>query len=51
MKKLYTSKTFPKRLVEGGISLMLPPLGPPLAISYNNHQKSLAYFSHMAPFH
>ena len=22
---------------------------PPLAISYKNHQKSLAYFSHLAP--
>ena len=51
MKKLYTSKTFPKGLVGGGIPLILPPpLGPPLAISYKNHQKSLAYFSHMAPF-
>ena len=26
------------------------PLGPPLAISYKNHQRSLAYFGHMAPF-
>ena len=26
------------------------PLDPPLAISYRNHQKSLAYFSHLAPF-
>ena len=25
------------------------PLDPPLAISYKNHQKSLAYFSHLAP--
>ena len=25
------------------------PLDPPLAISYRNHQKSLAYFSHLAP--
>ena len=50
MKKLYTSKTFSKRLVGRGIPLILRPLGPPLAISYKNHQKSLAYFSHMAPF-
>ena len=26
----------------------IPPLDPPLAISYRNHQKSLAYFSHLA---
>ena len=25
------------------------PLNAPLAISYRNHQKSLAYFSHLAP--
>ena len=25
------------------------PLYPPLAISYRNYQKSLAYFSHLAP--
>ena len=25
------------------------PLDPPLAISYRNHQKSLAYFSHLKP--
>ena len=25
------------------------PLDSPLAISYRNHQKSLAYFSHLAP--
>ena len=25
------------------------PLGPLLAIIYRNHQKSLAYFSHLAP--
>ena len=25
------------------------PLDPPLVISYRNHQKSLAYFSHLAP--
>ena len=28
---------------------ILYPLYPPLAISYRNHQKSLAYFSHLAP--
>ena len=26
------------------------PLDPPLAISYKNHPKSLAYFSYLAPF-
>ena len=26
-----------------------PPLYPPLATSYKNHQKSMAYFSHLAP--
>ena len=25
------------------------PLDSPLAISYRNHQKNLAYFSHLAP--
>ena len=25
------------------------PMDPPLAISYRNHQKILAYFSHLAP--
>ena len=25
------------------------PLDPPLAISYKNHQNSLAYFNHLAP--
>ena len=25
------------------------PLDSPLAISYKNHQKNLAYFSHVAP--
>ena len=54
MKKLYASRTFSK--TTGGrrhtphlTPLPPPPPGPPLAISYKNHQKSLAYFSHMAP--
>ena len=49
MEKLYTSKTFLK--MAGG-KLHIPHstlLDPPLAISYRNHQKSLAYFSHLAP--
>ena len=28
---------------------MHTPHATPLAISYKNHQKSLAYFSHLAP--
>ena len=45
MEKLYTSKTFLK--VAGG--RMHTPHPTPLAISYRNHQKRLAYFSHLAP--
>ena len=49
MEKLYASKTFLK--VAGGRMHILHsnPLDPPLAISYKNHKKSLAYFSHLAP--
>ena len=47
--KLYTSKTFLK-MAGGKIDTPLPtPLDLPLAISYENHQKSLVYFSHLAP--
>ena len=28
--------------------LILPPLDPPLAVSYRNYQKSMAYFSYLA---
>ena len=42
MKKLYASK----RLVRG----IHTPYPIPLTISYKNHQKSLPYFSHLAPF-
>ena len=45
MKKLYTSKTFLK--MSGGRMHIL--ILPPLAISCRNHQKSQAYFSHLAP--
>ena len=45
MGKLYTSKTFLK--MAGG--RMHTPHPTPLAISYINHQKSLAYFSHLEP--
>ena len=49
MEKLYTSKTF-SRMAGGRMHTSHPnPLDPPLAISYGNHQKSLAYFSHSAP--
>ena len=52
MKKLYTSKAFSKT---PGVRMHIAypsyptPLGPSLAISYKNHQKSQAYFSHLAP--
>ena len=45
MEKLYASKTFLK--MAGG--RMHTPLDSPLTISYRNHQKNLAYFSHLAP--
>ena len=45
MEKLYTSKTFLK--MAGGT--MHTPHPTSLAISYRNHQKSLVYFSHLAP--
>ena len=48
MEKLYTSKTFSKMVGGRRYTLSYPP-DPPLAISYKNHQKSLAYFSHLAP--
>ena len=51
MEKLYrpTSKTFLKM---AGRRIHTPhstPLDLPLAISYRNHQNSLACFSHLAP--
>ena len=45
MEKLHASKTFMK--MSGG--RMHTPDPTLLAISYKNHQKSLAYFSHLAP--
>ena len=51
MEKLYTGtlKTFLK-MGGGRMHTTHPtPLDPPLAISYRNHQKSMAYFSHLAP--
>ena len=49
MEKLYTSKTFSKMPGERMRTPQPTPLNPPLAISYRNHQKSLAYFSFLAP--
>ena len=51
MEKLYSSKSFLK--MAGGRMYAPhptpPSLYPPLTISYRNHQKSLAYFSHLVP--
>ena len=47
--KLCTSKTFLKT-AGGKMHTFYPnPLSPLLAIIYRNHQKSLTYFSHLAP--
>ena len=49
MKKLYISKTFLK-VADGRMHTPhSTPLDLPLAVSYRNHQNSLAYFSHLAP--
>ena len=49
VKKLYASKIFLKMAV-GRMHIPHPtPLDSPLTISYRNHQKNLAYFSHLAP--
>ena len=48
-KKLYASKIFLK-MAGGRMHILYPtPLDLPVAISYRNHQKNLAYFSHFAP--
>ena len=48
-EKLYTSKIFPK-MAGGRMHIPDPiPVDPLLAMSYKNHQKSLGYFSHLAP--
>ena len=49
MEKLYTSKAFLKMAFARMHTPHLTSLYPPLAISYRSHQKSLAYFSHLAP--
>ena len=49
MKILCASKTFLK-ITGGRMHIPYPtPLDSPLTISYRNHQKNLAYFSHLAP--
>ena len=49
MEKLYISKAFLK-MAGGRMYAPHPtPLHPPLAVSYRNHQKNLAYISHLAP--
>ena len=49
MKKLYRSKTFLK-MAGGRMDTPHPtPPDPPLAVSCGTHQKSLVYFSHLAP--
>ena len=49
MEKLHASKTFLK-MAGGRMHIPHPtPLDSPLTISYRNHQKNLAYFSHLAP--
>ena len=49
--KIVCIKTFLKMAGGRMHRLMLhpTPLDSPLAISYRNHQKSLAYFSHLPP--
>ena len=48
MEKLYALTTFLK-MADGRMHISHPiPLDPPLAISYGKHQKSLAYFNHLA---
>ena len=49
MEKLFTSKTFLKMAGGKMHTPHLTLLDPPLSISYGNHQKSMAYFSHLAP--
>ena len=49
MEKLYASKTFLK-MTGGRMHIPHPtPLDSPLIISYRNHHKNLANFSHLAP--
>ena len=50
MEKLYRSRTFSKMAGGRRHTPDSTLLDPPRAISYKNHQKSVAYFSHLAPF-
>ena len=51
MEKLYASSACLK-MAGGKMHTPHPTtLDPPLAISYRNHQKSMAYFSHLSNFH
>ena len=49
----YEKIVFIKNILENGrweeVTSHPTPLDPPLAISYENHQKSLAYSSYLAP--
>ena len=50
MEKLYTPNACLK-MAEGRMHTPHPTtLDPPPAISYRNHQKSMAYFSHLSNF-
>ena len=49
MVKLYTSKTLLKMAGGRMHTSHTNPLNPSLAVSYRNHQKSLAYFNHLVP--
>ena len=49
MEKLYTLKMFLKMAGERMYFPHPTPQDPPLAISCKNHQKSVVYFSHLAP--
>ena len=45
----YTSKSFLKMVGRRMHTPHPTSMDPPMAISYRNHQKSLAHFSHLAP--
>ena len=48
MEKLYTPKTFLK-MADGRMHTLILLPRSARTISYRNHEKSLAYFSHLAP--
>ena len=48
--KIVFIKIIVEKAVEVNTYPSSPLLDPPLTISYESHQKSLAYFSHLAPF-